>query len=552
METTSPHRTSLLALGDDDLRVSLVKNPICMNPFLCRGLIFLSCIGFGLYAEAQESMAADSLKKNLQTVFGKNRLPLLKELHMNYRTTQFDSAMLYADLFNDLALSLADSFEIVQGGRMQAYSLMDLSKNEEAIKVLLRILGIAKRNQEKHATMKKQIKFILNNTGIAYMQIGNYDKALNMHYQSLIMREEEGDKKSIRAALNNIGLVFFNLNDYERSIEYYLKAVKISEELRDFSDQERLFSNLGLCYNQLGKFDEAIKTFQEGFKICNKECDDNIVKEGLEGLGIAYLARHDLPLAKENFLKSLDISRRQNDIRYISENLYSLGKIEIELKNEKQGLAYLTQAESLVESVNLAEGKLSVYKELADYYSQRNDYQKSLFYQKKYTLFKDSIYNDKLIKNITKIQTQYDQRENVKTIAEKNQILLLKDELLEKQKLQTFLMGSIAVLLLILMVAVYKNYRDRLLINAKLDHKVKERTEELREVNTSLTRANEQRESVFQKITQDNQKIVLAIQGLCHTAQLDLTDEKAKEYMHLVEKSLNKLTLQFSKIENER
>lgn len=518
-----------------------------MNSFFCRELFFLFCISFGFQAAAQKMQKLDSIKRNLKTVFGKKRLQTLNELHMAYRLTQFDSALHYANLHYDLAQSLADSFEIVQGGRMRAYSLMDLGRNEEAAKVFIKILGIAKRNQKKYPDLKKQIKLILNNAGLANMYLGNYDKALDLHYQSLTVREEEGDQKAIRTALNNIGLVFFNLKDYDRSIQYYLKAIKISEELKDFANQERVYINLGLAHNQLGKFNEAIDFFSEGFKICKDNCDDNIIKEGLEGLGYAYQGNRQFKRAKDNFLKSLTISRRQNDSRYSSENLFSLGRIEIELRNEKQGLAYLNEAESLVEAANLAEGKLSIYKELANYYGQRKDYKKSLLYQIKYTQFKDSIYGDKLIKNLTKVQTNYDQRENLRTIAEKNQILFLKEELLEKQKLQTLLVGFVGILLLLLIGVLYKVYRDKLLINIKLDQKVKERTTELREVNINLTRAYELRESVFQKVAHDTQNIVSAIQGLCHTAQLDLTDEKAREYMQRVEVNAGKLLSVFSR-----
>src|SRR5258706_13197342 len=157
---------------------------MCMNSFFCRGLIFLFSIGFGYNATAQESRATDSLKKNLKTVFGKKRLPVLNQLHIAYRTTKFDSALRYANLYYDLALNLADSFDIVQGGRMCAYSLMDLGRNKDAAKVLVRLLEIAKRNQGRFPELKKQIKFILNNAGVASMLEGNYDKALEYHYES--------------------------------------------------------------------------------------------------------------------------------------------------------------------------------------------------------------------------------------------------------------------------------------------------------------------------------------------------------------------------------
>ncbi len=252
---------------------------------------------------AQDANKVDSLKEKLSSSKGDDRFEILNELFKIYNSTNFNEALIYADDFSDQALATGDSARIVQGGRMRAYSLIYLGKNDDATDVLIRILGIAKRNQNKYPGLKGQIKFILNNIGLAYTYLGNFDKALDYHYQSLLIREEEGDKKSIRNALNNIGLVFHNLNDDEKAIQNYLKALEISKELDDFTGQERLFANLGLSYNVLGKFDEAIKSFKEGFNLCGDKCDDNIMKEGLAGLGLAYKAKHQLGIAKDNFFK---------------------------------------------------------------------------------------------------------------------------------------------------------------------------------------------------------------------------------------------------------
>ena len=147
-----------------------------------------------------------------------DRFALLNELFKENNTSDYSTALKYADEFYNLAMAKGDSVRIVQGGRMRAFTLMDLGRNEEVVSELNYILGITKRNQNRYPELKNQVKFILNNAGLANMYLGNYDKALDLHYQSLLIREEEGDKKSMRTAINNIGLVFYNLKDYELSL----------------------------------------------------------------------------------------------------------------------------------------------------------------------------------------------------------------------------------------------------------------------------------------------------------------------------------------------
>jgi signal transduction histidine kinase/tetratricopeptide (TPR) repeat protein len=501
---------------------------------------------------AQTLKKIDSLKQKLERAKGEDRFEVLSDLFKETNSTNFNDALNYATYFDELATTHGDSVRMVQGGRMRAYSLMDLGRNEEAVEIFSRILGVAKRNSEKYPVLKNQIKFILNNAGIANTYLGNFDKALDLHFQSLVIREEEGDKKSIRTALNNIGLVFYNLKDYDKAIENYLKSIEISKELNDFNGLEGVYINLGLSFEQLGKFDEAIKYYKEGFKICKDNCNDNIVKQGLEGLAVAYLANHQLEIAKENFLKSLAISRRQNDKRCTAENLLGLSKIEIELKNEKLGIEYLKEAEILAESINLAETKLSIYNEFAAYYERKKEFQKSSFYQHKYIQFKDSIFSDRLIKNLTKIQTNYDQRENLKTIAEKDQVVALQKELYSRLQRQYFFIITITCLIVSLAVILFyftrrqqkvnrqlseaknkieeQNYKLADL-NKELEEKVAARTQDLILSNKALRQVNDELDNFIYKTSHDIRGPLATLKGMCNVALMDIRDPLAIDYL---------------------
>ncbi|MBS1508807.1 MAG: tetratricopeptide repeat-containing sensor histidine kinase [Bacteroidetes bacterium] len=492
------------------------------------------------------------MKQKLALAKGDDRFDVLNSLFKETNSINYNEALTYATDFDNLALTLGDSVRIVQGGRMIAYSLMDLGRNDEAVRVLTRILGIARRNSEKYPILKGQIKFILNNAGIANTYLGNYDKALEFHFQSLVIREEEGDKKSIRTALNNIGLVFYNLKDYDKAIENYLKSIEISKELDDFNGFEGVYINLGLSFGQLGAFDDAIKYYKEGFKICKDNCNDNIVKEGLEGLGYAYKGNHQLAMAKENFLKSLDISKRQNDKRYMAENLFELGKIEIELNHEELGITYLKEAESLAEAINLAEIKLSIYNQFATFYGHKQEFQKSYYYQHKYIQFKDSIYSDKLIKNLTKVQTNYDQRENLKTIAEKDQVMTLQKEVYDRLQRQYFFIITITCLVVSLAIILFYFTRRQQKVNRQLSEaknrienqnlilashnkelegKVAARTQELILTNKALRQVNDELDNFIYKTSHDIRGPLATLKGMCNVALMDIRDPLAVDYL---------------------
>jgi signal transduction histidine kinase len=470
---------------------------------------------------SQDKKKVDSLTAILKNAPATTQLDVLSELFKQYNQVDYNTALGYAKKFDQLARQLGDSTKIVEGGRKVAYSLLDLGRNEEAIEILLTVLGIAERNKAQLPDIKKQIKFILNNTGLAYNHLGNYDKALEYHYRSLLVREEEGDKKSTGTALNNLGNVFTNLKDHKKAIEYYQRAIDIKKEIGDNSNLDGILINLGQSYKSVGEYRKSIDTFKEGFAICEPNCTDNTRMEGLLGLGSAYAGIKDFKKAEECFLTSLAISKGQNNSRFQINNLYNLGVVEMEKGNNEKSLSYLNQALALAEQSDFVVFLMQIYQRLATVYGKKSDYKKTALFLEKYTQLKDSIYSDELIKNLAKVQTNFAERENIKTIEEKNQVLLLKEELINRQRAQYAFIVTITSLIMVLaLVLLWANRKQRNISNqlalAKegLEEKVLLRTRELQSSNEKLRKARNDLDHFLYKTSHDIRGPVTTLKGL--------------------------------------
>ncbi|MFM7851726.1 MAG: tetratricopeptide repeat protein [Flammeovirgaceae bacterium] len=470
---------------------------------------------------SQDKKKVDSLTALLQNAPDTTRLEVLNELFKQYNQVDYNTALGYARQFDRLAKQLGDSTKMVEGGRKIAYSLLDLGKNEEAIEVLLTVLGIAERNKTQYPEVKKQIKFILNNIGLAYNHLGNYDKALEYHYQSLLVREEEGDKKSISTALNNLGNVFSNLKDYKKAIEYYQRAIDTKKEIGDNADLDRILMNLGINYTNVGEFANGIDKFNEGFALCEPNCTDNTRREGLLGLGNAYVGIKDFKKAEECFLTSLAISKAQSNTLYQINNLFELGVVESEKGNDEKSVTYLNEALALAEGSAFVKPLIQIYELLAKIYSKKSDHEKTAFFLGKYTQLKDSIYSDELIKNLTKVQTNFAERENIKTIREKDQILLLKEQLIARQRAQyAFIIVITSLIVVLAAVLLWANKKQRKISDqlaaAKegLEEKVLLRTRELQSLNEKLRKARNDLDHFLYKTSHDIRGPVTTLKGL--------------------------------------
>lgn len=515
-------------------------------------------------ALSQNVAKIDSLKLRLRNATAEQQFDLLQGLFKEYNLSDFETSLNYAREAYKVALAIGDSSKIVEGGRMIAYSLQDLGRNDEAIVILDKSIQIALRNQDRYPQIKPRIKYLMNNIGIAYMSRGNYDSSLKYHFKSLAIREEEGDKRAIGTALNNIGVVYYKLKNYEQSLQNYQRSLELKNELNDKSDLEKIKINIGLCYNNLGKFKEAISAFKEALQLCSVDCPPSPKMQSFYGLGYAFYKENELDSAENYYSRSLEIAKEQSDKQHWIDNLVGLLQIEVERKNYEQGLKYIEEALQFENEVQIPESWLSLYDEAATLYNHLSDFQKQAVYQRKYIQLKDSIFSGELIKNLAKIQASFEERENIKTISEKNRVLQLQNELIARQRTQYFFVVVILVLATgLTLVLILSNQRQRrqaqALNQAKrliseqneklkqaneiLDKQVEEKTIDLIKTNDALRQVNSEMDHFIYRTSHDIRGPLVTLKGVCNVAMLDVSDPVARDYFEKLDTTSNKLNI---------
>jgi len=540
---------------------------------MCRNLIkYFKILSFTSLVVSTYSISAfaqgveqkrDSLEQLLLNAKDTTRYSVLIQLHFINRP-DFQKALDYAKLAYDQAEALGDSVKIVESGRMMAYSLDDLGRNDEVIEMLNNVLAIAKRNMIRYPALKPQIKFILNNAGIAYMYKGNYDSALSYHFKSLVLREEEGDRRATGNSHNNVGLVYFKLRNYQRSLDHYLQALSIKEELKDNADIERILTNIGLCYNQLKMPDDAIQSVKQALNSCGDNCSQSVLKEANFVFGIGYLDNNDLENATKHLNISLEFAKEQKDTRYWIENLIGLSKIENRRRNYSVSLIHLNEANALAQGSGFVELLLDIYKESFKNYRLTDDFKNEALFQTRYIELKDSIYSENLLKNLATIQTNYEERENIKTIKLINENIKLKDEQIKRQQEQylfivlvTVLIGSLAGVLVwanrrqqkhntALSEAkriIEKQNTELIRSNEVLDQRVREKTIDLVDSNTMLLDVNEELDNYIYRTAHDIRGPLVTLKGICNVAQMDVKDVLALDYFKRLDYTAERLNI---------
>ena len=521
-------------------------------------LLVLFTLLFPQALKAQNQHKIDSLNLLIENSSGVIKYDALIELVIVYASIDNFKALSHIEQANSVALQTGDSARIVKASRIMGQLLNRLDR-KEAIDILVKALPIAKRNN-----FRSDYKIMLNGLALAYTIQAEYDKALEINLQSLILREEDGDESEISIALNNIGLVYFKMKNYEKALDYYYRSLEIKKRTNDDYDLDRLFINIGLSHIHLKDFSKALEYINAGFSQCGESCTQRIVIEGEFGLGVANFGLEEYDAAEEHFRKSLKISNEIQDHRFQAENLVYLGRVAARGSRFEEAEKYLVESEQVAYRAGFNQLLIDTYKEFSRLYSLSEQFQKASYYQGKYISLKDSLIGEELVKNVAKIQTNFEERENIATIR-------LKEEALRRQRNLNIAIGVIAMLAALLGFVLYRsNVVTRRVnselseakaviekqnlrlqnINRELDGKVKEKTadllkanEDLDKANKSLSRVNDELDNFIYKTSHDIRGPLASLKGICSVALMDVKDPLALDYLSKLDVSSGRLNV---------
>ncbi len=463
------------------------------------------------------------------------------------RLRSLDSAELVAQLAIDQGLDKGDSLLFLRASTAMAWVLEQRGDYIGAISNYEKALNIAYNND-----YRARVKFILNRLGLTHSDFDNYSESLKYHLQSLKLREEDGDLAEIASAMNNIGLVYYRIGDYDLAIQYYETALELNE--RTNTDLKFILVNLGLCYSAIGLIVLALFFFEKVIELCEEGCNPEISVEAYNGLGLSYL-NQDFDKARFNLKESIKISEK-NDITFsLVQGLHNLSRVELldgkielalELVNESQDIALVYGYKRWIKSN---------FQQLGSIYSSLENYELAYKYQRKYDSLNGDILNEGIVKNMAKIQADYQQRENLQTIEDQDQ---------EISRRNTLLLLSVIIILLISII-LFILYRinqlrkkaNRQLAEAKrtieqqnnvLEEKVKERTKELAEANAALMKSNTDLDNFIYKTSHDIRGPLATLQGMCNVALIDIQDQKSIDYFEKIGKTAYRLNEILSKL----
>lgn len=295
--------------------------------------------------------------------------------------------------------------------------------------------------------------------GEACMAIGNIQKdmghlreALPYYLKALELYERSQLIQNKARAMGSIGLIYKNQKHYEEALGYFERSLRDIERIGDIGTMAITFSNMGSCYLEMGQYAKALEYYQQSLEIDTQLADEYGIAYDFFFIAQAYekLGEHETALA--NARGALDLFEKFGDRRAATAGRILIGQMHSQLLHYEQGLSYLHSARLAAKQIGVKPLQREACIALHDTYKQMARYDEALKYYEEAVAVKDSIENYETSEAIARLSQKY----NFEKARRENELLRQESKL--KDRL-TWLTGAAVVLLLIILAALYRNFR---------------------------------------------------------------------------------------------
>lgn len=210
---------------------------------------------------------------------------------------------------------------------------------------------------------------------------------------------------------NHLGMLYKGKEIYAKAIEYYDRALLVAS---NESDINSIHNNKANIYLDQKKYNKALTIYQELYQKAKQLKDRKKIAKALSNLGVAQ-AKLQNPEALLNLLKSLDIKKKENDVlgEYVSYK--HLTEFYSDRDDAKKVLFYANKAYEIARNLNHNMKKI----EALSYFLNLNDDSKIIeYYQLKESIEKT---NKPIEDQYAALKYDYDERDKMMKEKQANQ-----------------------------------------------------------------------------------------------------------------------------------
>jgi non-specific serine/threonine protein kinase len=167
----------------------------------------------------------------------------------------------------------------------------------------------------------------LNAAGNLAERQGDYERAVALHEDALVLRRERGDRQGIAASLNNLGIVAYHQGNYGRAATLHEESLALERELGDRWGVASSLNNLGIVAYLQGDYGRTVALHEEALALFRELGDNLRIATALTNLGAVVCQQGDYGRAAALHEEALALNRRLGSKWGIAASLVNLGGV---------------------------------------------------------------------------------------------------------------------------------------------------------------------------------------------------------------------------------
>lgn len=343
-------------------------------------------------------------------------------------------------------------------------------------------------------------------------EAARYDEAIEMHLESIRLKDKMNDQRGLMQSYNNIALVFKRANEYEKSKEYFLKANELARKMNNPSTLGYNYANLGTLYALLNKKDSVAWMFEQSLAAFNKTSEK-------PGLGLVYHNYGTFLMEEKQYDRSEAMLKKALAIRQeikgkydVASTMNLLGALYSRMGNTKEAETRLLQSLALLKDEN-SYRKKDAYGYLAEHYKSLNDFEEAYKYQAAYLAMSDTLVDEREMVTVLRKQNQYElEKKEAELVLEKREKKIQALAISKKNQLLVFITCGL-LLSVLLLFFLYKNYRDK------------------KNYSQVLERKNQQVETLIRELHHRVKNNLQTVSGLLSLQSNRIQDDEIRQIM---------------------
>jgi signal transduction histidine kinase len=340
-----------------------------------------------------------------------------------------------------------------------------------------------------------------NDIAKIYYVLGYYYPSLDASVDAFNTSSKLHYQNGIAASINIKGLIYLAQDKFDDALPAFKQAVSLSRRIKDSTKLAANLFDVGLTYDEKGLYEPAFANLNDALSISNKIKDWHIYLMTLNRLGETYYHSKNYDTALNYYRKVLSFKwyrdNWETSFAYsgMGQTYQAMGRQQMAISYAQKSFGYSAKMKASWD----AERALNI---LAGAYAASGDYKNAYHYESILKNYADTLFNESKEREINYLHLKEKKAENLQLQKEN----LLNRQALREKELIIFIISAFVFILLILMVIVIRNSRQKMRLYDELQLKntdIAVQKEEILKQKEELVKINRAKDQVFSVISHD-------------------------------------------------